>query len=89
MVTVDLERCAPWDEWVVVALSNDAGRLHRDVPLRVAIDSAGTHLATSELAPVGTESAMVLLELYRRNGSWKMRAVGQGYDGGLADLVTD
>ncbi len=27
-------------------------------------------------------------ELYRRAGAWKVRAVGQGYDGGLAEVVT-
>ncbi|MEO5877859.1 MAG: TerD family protein [Streptosporangiaceae bacterium] len=36
-----------------------------------------------------TEQAIVGLELYRRNGGWKVRAVGQGYAGGLAELVTD
>ena len=89
MVTVDLARCAPTDLRVLVALRNGSRPLHRDAPVRVAIDSAGTRLATSELAPVGTESAMVLLELYRRDGSWKVRAVRQGYDGGLDALVTD
>lgn len=30
-----------------------------------------------------TESAMIFGELYRHNGEWKFRAVGQGYSGGL------
>lgn len=30
-----------------------------------------------------TETAMVFGELYRNNGEWKFRAVGQGYAGGL------
>jgi tellurium resistance protein TerD len=30
-----------------------------------------------------TETAMVFGELYRHNGEWKFRAVGQGYAGGL------
>lgn len=30
-----------------------------------------------------TETAMVFGELYRNNGEWKFRAVGQGYNGGL------
>lgn len=33
-----------------------------------------------------TETAMVFGELYRRNGEWKFRAVGQGYSGGLYTL---
>ncbi|WP_240500007.1 TerD family protein [Sphingomonas montana] len=34
-----------------------------------------------------TESAMTFAELYRRQGVWKFRAVGQGYNGGLAALA--
>lgn len=33
-----------------------------------------------------TETAMVFAELYRNNGEWKFRAVGQGYSGGLAAM---
>lgn len=35
-----------------------------------------------------TEAAMILGEFYRRNGQWKYRAVGQGFEGGLAPLAT-
>jgi stress response protein SCP2 len=35
------------------------------------------------------ETAVVCGELYRRNGQWKFRAVGQGYASGLAGLATD
>ncbi len=34
-----------------------------------------------------TEAAMTFGELYRRNGQWKFRAVGQGFNGGLAPLA--
>ena len=34
-------------------------------------------------------TAAVLMELYRRAGSWKVRAVGQGWATGLAGLATD
>jgi len=33
------------------------------------------------------EAAMVFGELYRRSGQWKFRAVGQGFNGGLAPLA--
>lgn len=62
-ITVDLSRCAPSDERLVVAVSNDAGPLLSGVPLRVAVDGAGTSLVSTELTAVGTESALVLLEL--------------------------
>jgi tellurium resistance protein TerD len=34
-----------------------------------------------------TETAMIFAEIYRYNGEWKFRAVGQGYAGGLAALA--
>ncbi|WP_431959841.1 TerD family protein [Actinacidiphila sp. bgisy160] len=38
---------------------------------------------------LGAEAAIVVLELYRRQGAWKVRALGQGYAGGLAELLRD
>lgn len=35
-----------------------------------------------------TETALILAELYQRNGSWKVRVVGQGFNGGLAALAS-
>jgi len=34
-----------------------------------------------------TEDAMIFAELYRHNGEWKFRAVGQGFSNGLAGLA--
>ncbi|MCW3782536.1 VWA domain-containing protein [Defluviimonas salinarum] len=34
-----------------------------------------------------TETALILAEIYRRGGTWKLRAVGQGFNGGLAALA--
>lgn len=34
-----------------------------------------------------TETALILAELYQRSGSWKVRVVGQGFNGGLAALA--
>ncbi|MFI1460439.1 AIM24 family protein [Nocardia carnea] len=38
---------------------------------------------------LSTETAVVCVEIYRRSGAWKVRAVGQGYDNGLAGIATD
>lgn len=40
-------------------------------------------LATTGMA----ESALILAEIYARNGAWKLRALGQGFAGGLAPLA--
>ncbi|MFJ6138462.1 TerD family protein [Kitasatospora sp. NPDC092286] len=52
-------------------------------------DSAGEQLLTFPIADADSESAFVFGEIYRRNQEWKFRAVGQGYDSGLAGLATD
>ncbi|MEU2556207.1 TerD family protein [Streptomyces sp. NPDC013313] len=49
----------------------------------------GTEIVRFALTGLDAESAVVALELYRRQGAWKVRAVGQGYDGGLAALLAD
>ncbi|MBX9393361.1 TerD family protein [Streptomyces sp. TRM72054] len=49
----------------------------------------GTEVASYTITGLETETAVVALELYRRQGAWKVRAVGQGYAGGLAELFTD
>ncbi|WP_199578722.1 TerD family protein, partial [Streptomyces sp. CRB46] len=49
----------------------------------------GEEVASFTLTGLEAESAVVALELYRRQGAWKVRAVGQGYAGGLAELFTD
>ncbi|MFD6550165.1 TerD family protein [Streptomyces sp. NPDC058398] len=49
----------------------------------------GLEVASYTLTGLDAESAVVALELYRRQGAWKVRAVGQGYAGGLAELLTD
>ncbi|MEV6122622.1 TerD family protein [Streptomyces sp. NPDC052077] len=49
----------------------------------------GTGIASYTITGLGTETALIALELYRRQGAWKVRAVGQGYAGGLAELLAD
>jgi stress response protein SCP2 len=55
---------------------------------RLARVSIGTPDAFSYAQDTGamSEAALILGELYRRDGAWKFRAVGQGFDGGLASL---
>lgn len=49
----------------------------------------GAEIASYTITGLDSESAVVALELYRRQGAWKVRAMGQGYDGGLAALLAD
>ncbi|MEV8004443.1 TerD family protein [Streptomyces parvus] len=49
----------------------------------------GTEIASFTLTDLDAESAVSALELYRRQDVWKVRAVGQGYAGGLAAMLAD
>ncbi|MGK5557093.1 TerD family protein, partial [Actinomadura kijaniata] len=88
---VDLARVEPGIERIVVAASSDGGTFGRFQGLYVRVLDArdGAELARFDNPGATTETAFVLGELYRRQGQWKFRAVGQGYDSGLAGLATD
>ncbi|MFE3598468.1 TerD family protein, partial [Streptomyces sp. NPDC059142] len=58
-------------------------------PFAAVTATDGTEIASFTLTGLDTESAVLALELYRRQGAWKVRAVGQGYAGGLAELLAD
>ncbi|NKS54422.1 stress response protein [Rhodococcus hoagii] len=58
-------------------------------PVTYLRDRAGTLLFEYRIEGLATESIVIAVDLYRRNGTWKVRAVGQGYAGGFAALVTD
>ncbi|MEU5978734.1 TerD family protein [Streptomyces sp. NPDC047315] len=49
----------------------------------------GVPVARYDVMNATTETAIVLGELYRRDGAWKFRAVGQGYAGGLAAVAAE
>ncbi|MDT0451799.1 TerD family protein [Streptomyces hesseae] len=58
-------------------------------PFLAVTDTDGTEIASYTVTGLDAESAVVALELYRRQGAWKVRAVGQGYTGGLAAMLHD
>ncbi|WP_405136211.1 vWA domain-containing protein [Nocardia sp. NBC_01388] len=58
-------------------------------PIAYVSDAAGNPLYAYRIDGLSSESIVIALELYRRMGDWKVRAVGQGYAGGFAALVTD
>jgi stress response protein SCP2 len=53
------------------------------------LDHAGEELFGYDITDASTETAFVFGELYLRADQWKFRAVGQGWDAGLAGLATD
>src|SRR5699024_6233239 len=60
-----------------------------DAYIRVVNDNGEAEIARYDLSEDGsTETAMIFGELYRHNGDWKFRAVGQGFSGGLGPLAS-
>ncbi|MFI9718853.1 TerD family protein [Streptomyces sp. NPDC052396] len=51
--------------------------------------TVGEAVADFTITGLGAETALTALEIYRRQGGWRVRAVGQGYAGGLPELLRD
>ncbi len=91
-ITVDTAAVPPDIEKIVVTASPDAaGQTFQGIEPTATIRDAdgGAVLATFTPPQLGTETALVVVEVYRRGGQWKARAVGQGYANGLAGIATD
>lgn len=91
-ITVDTAAVPPGIEKIVVTASPDAaGQSFQGIEPTATIRNAddGTVLASFTPPRLGTETALVIVEVYLRNGAWKARAVGQGYANGLAGIATD
>ncbi|MGW3108569.1 VWA domain-containing protein [Streptomyces sp. NPDC001100] len=80
------------DRIVIVASIDPQGPtacFNADNTPQAVIDSGDAQLIFVPPPFVHRETAAVLVEFYRRAGGWKVRAVGQGWDTGLAGLATD
>ncbi|MFJ9003238.1 TerD family protein [Streptomyces canus] len=91
-ITVDTSAVPPGIEKIVVTASPDAaGQTFQGIEPTATIRNADDNsvLATFTPPQLGTETALVIVEVYLRNGAWKTRAVGQGYANGLAGIATD
>jgi stress response protein SCP2 len=91
-ITVDTASVPADIEKIVVTASPDAaGQTFQGIEPTATIRDAdgGSPLATFTPPQLGTETALVVVEIYRRGGQWKARAVGQGYANGLAGIATD
>ncbi|MFJ6807052.1 TerD family protein [Streptomyces anulatus] len=91
-IVVDTAAVPPGIEKIVVTASPDAaGQTFQGVEPTATVRNAddGSALATFTPPRLGAETALVVIEIYLRNGAWKARAVGQGYANGLAGIATD
>ncbi|MEV8208133.1 TerD family protein [Streptomyces sp. NPDC079189] len=91
-IVVDTAAVPPGIEKIVVTASPDAaGQTFQGIEPTATVRNAddGSVLATFTPPRLGAETALVVIEVYLRNGAWKARAVGQGYANGLAGIATD
>ncbi|MCC4319094.1 CAP domain-containing protein [Streptomyces malaysiensis] len=63
------------------------GRL--PAPVLSVLDDRGAPLARFAPPRPSQETVLLLAEIYRRGGGWKVRAIGQGYADGLAGVARD
>lgn len=90
-ISFDLTAVPAEVERIVVAASRYEGARFGeldDLKLTLA-DAVGEGLLRFVIEDAGEVSAIIFGELYRRGEEWKFRAVGQGYESGLAGLATD
>lgn len=91
-ITVDTAAVPPDIDKIVVTASLDApGATFAGTEPTATVRGAddGAVIATFTPPRLGSETALVVVEVYRRGGGWKVRAVGQGYANGLAGIATD
>ncbi|NED35231.1 TerD family protein [Streptomyces sp. SID8499] len=91
-ISVDTAAVPPGIEKIVVTASPDAaGQTFQGIEPTATLRDADTGAALATFTPpqLGAETALVVMEIYRRAGQWKARAVGQGYADGLAGIATD
>ncbi|MEV7934960.1 TerD family protein [Kitasatospora sp. NPDC088264] len=92
-VTADLRHVPASVERIAVVTSIDVGhpaaRFDAGGTPRADVECGSTRLKFVPPPMDGGETVAVLVELYRRQGEWKVRAVGQGWASGLAGLAAD
>jgi stress response protein SCP2 len=79
-------------EKIVITASPDApgASFSGSEPTATISDTEGDAVIATFTPPrLSSETALLVAEVYRRGGGWKVRAVGQGYANGLAGIATD
>lgn len=91
-ITADLPRVPADVDTIVIVASADPlhpGAVFTAAPVLSVAQGDGARLTFTPPPFVARETVVLLAEIYRRGGGWKIRAVGQGYASGLAGLATD
>lgn len=83
--TFDLGRLPPMIDRIILTATNDHAPISQAHELTV---SFGQNAAVYNVRDgLTTETAVMMIELYRHTGTWRVGMIGQGFNGGLAKLV--
>ncbi|MFE9052079.1 TerD family protein [Streptomyces rubiginosohelvolus] len=92
-VVADLAAVPTTVDRVAVVASIDpelsATHFHATNTPHAVIECGSARITFAPPPLMNRETVVILVELYRRAGNWKARAVGQGWDTGLAGLASD
>ncbi len=90
-IKVDLTRVPADVQRIAITVTIDQADVRRqsfgqvaNAFVRILNEETGSEVVRYDLSEdASTETAMIFAELYRHNGEWKFKAIGQGYAGGL------
>jgi tellurium resistance protein TerD len=96
-ILIDLSLVPAEIEKIVIVVSIDQAEARRqnfgqvrDAFCRVVNEDTSNEIVRYDLTEdAAAETCMIFSELYRHNGDWKFRAVGQGYATGLRGIASD
>ena len=86
VINVNLSRIPDHVQALVFTVNSFSGQTFATVNnafCRLVNASNNSEVARYDLSAQGSHTALILAKIYRHNGEWKFRAVGQGYSGGL------
>lgn len=89
VLTVSLASVETAVSRIVVSASVDEGSFRDVRDLTLTVQDGSDALISFEVDQPEAVTAIVLGEFYRRNGTWKFRAVGQGWASGLRGLAEE
>lgn len=89
-VSFDLEAVDADVSAIALVVSCHDGQLTAEHEIVITLmDTSGVEIHSFAATDLDHEQALLIAEVYRRNGTWKFRAVGQGWNDGLAGLARD
>ncbi|MCK7576147.1 MAG: TerD family protein [Chromatiales bacterium] len=86
-IWVQPERLPASVDRLVIAAALSHGSFRDLIGARLTVTPASGEPIAFELTEAEDEQALIFAELYRHGAGWKLRAVGQGFRGGLQSLA--